>query len=120
MFIENHKNLKLENTSAIFFYVLECDSQAKDHGNKQDTQDSKDTMHEDCQRNLQEKLDKQQRASLPGIFFFLTLQIDLKFEYFLLAEKLVCINYFLMRTYLSFRYFFLLGSIDLVHSQQGL
>lgn len=51
-------------------YVPECESQAKDRGNEQDTQGSKDTVH-DSQRNLQEKLDKQHQASFPGISSFL-------------------------------------------------
>lgn len=50
-----------------FFYVSDCESQVKDHGNEQNTQDSKDT-HDGCQRSLQESLDKQHRASTPGIF----------------------------------------------------
>ncbi|XP_014488995.1 PREDICTED: uncharacterized protein LOC106752095 [Dinoponera quadriceps] len=53
--------------------AAECESQAKDHGNEQNAaQDSKDssTAQDGCQRNLQERLDKQQqqhRASLPDL-----------------------------------------------------
>lgn len=52
-------------------YVSECELQAKDRGNEQDMQGSTNTMHDSSQRNLQEKLDKQHRASLPGIFSIL-------------------------------------------------
>ncbi|XP_036150744.1 RNA polymerase II degradation factor 1-like [Monomorium pharaonis] len=52
--------------------AAECESQAKDRGNEQDTQSSKDTVHDSKQRNLQ---DKQHRTSLPGISIFL-LQIS--------------------------------------------
>lgn len=52
-------------------YVSECESQAKDRGNEQDTQGIKDTVH-DGQRNLQEKLDKQHRAAHPGIPSFIS------------------------------------------------
>lgn len=48
--------------------VSERESQAKDHGNE-NTRDGKDTAHDGSQRTLQERLDKQHRASVPGMFF---------------------------------------------------
>jgi hypothetical protein len=57
------------NTDLILPFVSECEPQMKDHVSEQDVQASKDTVHDSCQRNLQERLDKH-RTSLSGTLFY--------------------------------------------------
>jgi len=54
---------------SILPFVPECEPQVKDHGSEQDVQASKDAVHDSCQRNLQERLDKH-RTSLSGMLFY--------------------------------------------------